>query len=152
MSNPDPFDSDSEASFFDEEGAYDDALAMLTEMERRGALEEDSRIAAHITLDLQDKGPLYLYVKERRDKAISDLRVLVETPPDSPQNIARLIAAQASFAEFRKVTRFIHGGLQNGERAAEIIKEEYGYEPGEDGDLLQTIEPGAEPDWRRRRR
>ena len=26
-------------------------------MERRGALEEDSRIAAHITLDLQDKRP-----------------------------------------------------------------------------------------------
>ena len=36
------------------------------------------------------------------------------------------------------MTQFYSWRLQNGERAAEIIKEEYGYEPSEDGDLLQA--------------
>lgn len=132
---------------FDEDGLLEEVLG-LSDIDRRAALERDGRIAAEITVDLQDRGPLYRYVSERRQQAAAALRVLIETRPDTAENIAAIIAAQASFEEFRKVTRFIHAGLYDGEQAARIIEEDYGHEPPDDGDLIQ--EP--EPSWRKRRR
>lgn len=143
--NGDPHDE--EVAIFDEEAAFEDGLDFLSEIDHRASLEGKSRIAAHITLDLQDKGPLYLYVKQRRIEAIQSMKKLVEC---DPSDVAAISTAQAAVREYRKSVDFIYGGLREGEYVERLIKEEYGDDAESkdgDGDLLQ--EP--EPSWRRRR-
>lgn len=138
-------DLDEEVAIFDEEAMFEDGLDFLSEVDHRASLEGKSRIAAHITLDLQDQGPLYLYVKQRRTEAIQSLKKLVECDPN---DVAAVSQAQAAVREYRKSVEFIYGGLREGEYVERLIREEYGDDPEQpDGDLLQ--EP--EPSWRRRR-
>lgn len=133
-----------DVDLFDEDDAYEEALdgLVLSEAERRGQLERTSRIAAQIMVDLQDQGPLYLYVKQRRARAIQAIRLLVKAKPTDVDTIARM---QAEVMEFSNSLDFIHGGLNDGEYVARQIEEEY-------GNGRRTDEDGDEdPDWRRRR-
>lgn len=95
----------------------------LSELERRRRLERDGRVAADIEIDLQDKGPLYLYVKERRAAAAAALQRLVDTDPRDATGIA---TTQAEVMEYLRACDWIHARIEAAEQAEEIIKEEYG--------------------------
>lgn len=131
---------------FDEESAFTEALDNLSEIERRHLLEKQGRIAADIELDLQDRGPLYLFVQQARGTAVAAMQLLARIDVNDGPGILR---AQASVQQYIQALRFIHGGLEAGQQAEEIIHEEYGYHggPTPDADLLQP----SEPNWRRRR-
>lgn len=131
-----------ELDIFDEEAMFEDGLDFLSEIDRRAALEGKSRIAASITIDLQDKGPLYLYVQSARARAIQSIKALVGAPATDAATIAQ---HQAVVREYMNSLSFIHGGLREGEMVAQQISEEFGHVDGDSGD-----EQGEEPSWRRR--
>lgn len=137
---------DEEIEAFTEESAYSGTLDQLEEMERRAVLERQGRIAADITLDLQDRKALYRYAQTCRERAIEALLQLASIDPRAELEIHR---AQAEVAKFREVIAFIHGGLEAGRQAEQTIHTEFGDHGGRyDGDLNGQ---DAEPAWRRRR-
>ena len=77
---------------------------------------------AGIEIDLTDKGPLYLYLQERRSVAKTALSALVETDPHDGIAVAR---AQAAVQEYLKVCAWIAGRIDDAARADDIIKEDY---------------------------
>ena len=94
----------------------------LTDLERRRALEIAGRVAADIEIDLQEKGPLYLYVQARRDQARDALRALVSVDPKDAVSVVRM---QTTVAEYLKVFDWIRGCMDEAENAEAIIKEDY---------------------------
>lgn len=111
---------DDEAGQFHEDGLYDEALGHL---EAKHALESATRIGAAIEIDLQDRGPLYLYVMARRKAAMGAMKSLIEIDPSNGIEIA---AAQAAVREYVMACGWIRAQLDAAGQADEMIKEAYG--------------------------
>jgi hypothetical protein len=136
---------DEEIDSFTMDSAYAGTLDQIEEFERRHLLEQQGRIAAEISLDLQDKKALYQYAQRCREQAMIALMHLATIDPRDEINIHR---AQADVAKFREVIAFIHSGLEAGAQAEQTIRAEYGHYAVPDGDLNGQ---DPEPAWRRRR-
>ena len=106
------------AAFLDDE-LYEDGLA---DLERRRVLDQTGQMAASIEVDLVDKGPLWRYLMARRDAAKSALVALVTADPRDGVAVA---SHQAAVKEYLQVCSWIAGRVEDGDRAAEIIKEDY---------------------------
>lgn len=108
------------------EEAMDEELLgadVLEELEQRRDLERAGRIGADIILDLQDKGPLYLYMQERRREAAQSLIQLAAIDPRDAVSIA---ANQATVREYLKILGWIEGRMDQAKEAEAIINEGYG--------------------------
>jgi hypothetical protein len=117
----------------------------MSEIEQRALLEKAGRIAADITIDLQEKGPLYLFVRRLRDPATAALLQLAEADAHNPVTIARL---QATVKLYLESIRHIHQCLASGADAERTINEQWGPNGQRDTDLFQPARD--EPAWRRR--
>lgn len=113
-----------------EDASFEDEFfeANLTELEHRHSLERAGRIAAGILIDLQDRGPLYLYVKERRARADQSLRDLVAADPHDAVAVALL---QSKVNEYLDACIWIDKALETGAQAEAAIHEEFGVKNGE---------------------
>lgn len=120
-----------DAELANEDLVGDDALA---ELERVRELETASRVGAHIILDLQDRGPLYLYLKQRRQEAVASLLNLAAIDPRDAVAIAQ---HQAVVREYLKITGWIDRGIERAKEAELIINEGYG---SDDTDNANTEE------------
>jgi len=97
------------------------AEEVLSDLERAQDLEALGRHAAHITVDLQDRGPLYQYVLLRRKLAAAKLLALATIDPRDAVAIAQ---AQATVREYLAITEWIDRGIEAGKEAAVIIENE----------------------------
>lgn len=102
-----------------EQQFFDDQLG---ELERRKLLEGVGRIAAEVTVDLTDGGPLSRYVKSRRLEAAEALRALVETDPRDAIGVA---TAQATVREYLRVCSWVSARIDEGAEAERIILRDY---------------------------
>jgi len=119
--------TEDEAKHFDLDEFYDE------EIERRELLNRAASEGAGVIIDLQDKGPLYKYVLERRKRAATALRGLVDCEPTDAAGIS---AYQTIVREYVTAVDWIAGMLAAGAAADNAILEEYGPEavPIEDTD------------------
>lgn len=108
----------------DEEEGLDGAFFRdnLSEMEERAILERVGRVAAEITIDIEDQGPLGLYVASRRNEAAEALRVLTKI---DPTNAVAIAMAQSTVGEFLRVCEWIAARMDDAQHAQERIKREY---------------------------
>ena len=111
---------DEEARMFVAEDAAED---VLSELEHRYALERAVRVAAGVTIDIQDRGPLSLYVQQRRQEAVQSLLDLA-CNIDAKDAVA-IAKAQTNVVEYMKVCDWTHSQIVAGQQADDIIKEHY---------------------------
>lgn len=115
----------------DETDLYEEIIEGMSPAEERANLERDGRIAAHIERDLQLRGPLYLYIEQRRREAGQALRGLAEVDPRDGVAIAEL---QAVVREFSRACGWVFHRLEASDLAAEVIRDRWGNEDhGDDG-------------------
>lgn len=91
------------------------------ELQRRHELERITQEGAEVIVELQTRGPLYLYVMSRRDQAQDALRQLVEIDPKDAPGIAVL---QVRVSEYIAACNWIHLTLAKTEEADNIIRQE----------------------------
>lgn len=106
-----------EASYFDFVGTTRDRLDHIVH------LNQMSRKAAEVMIELQDKGALYDYVLETREEALEALHNLVFVDPENPIEITKL---QSVIRRYSDVCAWINSRLEDGEVARDTIKEEFG--------------------------
>lgn len=118
-----------------EELFHEDVFAadVLAELERRNELERIGREAAHLIIDLQDRGPLYKYVQQRRKEAAA---ALLELATANPRDVVAITQAQSLVREYLKAIRWVHVRLEEAEDAARIIN---GEDPSADPDIEPDI-------------
>lgn len=97
--------------------------ASLRDLEERQALERAGRVAANIEIDLEQGGPLGLYIKSRRQEASEALRVLAEVDPRDAVSVAM---AQSVVREYLRAVNWVAAKIEESEAADEIIKRDYG--------------------------
>jgi len=101
----------------------------LTALEQRRQLEQAVSLKTDIEKDLAGKGPLFLYLKQRRAVALAALKSLAEADPKDAAGIARL---QTVIDEYITPCEWMAARLDEGAHSARIIKEEFpadGQEP-----------------------
>ena len=118
------------------DGMVDDMLEDgLSALERRRALQRAGTLAAEIHIDVAAKGPLLLYLKERRNEALEALYALVSIDPRDDVAIAR---AQTVVAEYLKVAHWIAARREDALEADRIIQEDYPTDGNADVDYDQA--------------
>lgn len=100
----------SEAELFDEQ-----ALA-------RRSLERSTRAAAEVMVDLEGRGALYTYVKERAEAAA---KAMIELVTVDPTDTAKIFALQRIAALYLDTVEWLHGRLESGREADQHIREDY---------------------------
>lgn len=113
----------------DEAEKFDPDHLLLDELDRRQDLEKATGKAAAVTIDLQDRGPLYQYAMDRRRDAFGALKALVDADPKDTVAIATL---QLQVREFFNVCAFIHSTFDDAALAEQMIADEFG--AGDDPD------------------
>lgn len=112
-----------EAALFETDALFEE------ELERRRTLDEATEDAADVVLDLQQRGPLYKYVRMRRDGARLALAGLVDADPKDATAIAAL---QVKVKEYVAACTWIVSVLGRGDEADHIIETEFGNKPPAD--------------------
>lgn len=116
----------------DDEKFFDERLEqMMDAEERRVALERAGRIAAHIIMDNENGGPLRLFLEARRAVAWEAMRNLVHC---DPRDAAEVASIQAQVKEYLIACAWVQGVLHDADKAADVIREEYGEHAVEDVD------------------
>lgn len=113
------YEYDNAAPFMEDGVAYE----TLDELQRKHELERTGRVAADIIIEIEDKGPLGLYLKERRDLAKDALLSLATIDPKDGVTIAQ---RQEIVKEYLRLSRWIRARLSEAKAAHEIIEREYG--------------------------
>jgi hypothetical protein len=117
----------------DESAMFDPDQLMLDELDRRQDLEKATGKAAAVTIDLQDRGPLYQYVMERREDAARALGALVDIDPKEAVDIALL---QQIVREYVRACQWIRGSLDDAAHAEKMIAEEFGTPDDPDSEIF----------------
>ncbi len=100
----------------------EEARAFSEEDQYAQFLETEGRLSAEVMIDLQDRGPLYLYVMERLAAAQQAMNGLVHCDPNDTVAIAQF---QGVIHEWTNACDFINSFLERGEQAAQQIKEQF---------------------------
>lgn len=106
-----------------DEDYLDDSLFedVLSSLDVRLELESAGRLAAGIEIEIEEGGPLGVYLKTRREEAVASLKSLVEISPSDAVGIA---AAQANINEYLRCLSWVRKSLEKGREAERIIEEE----------------------------
>jgi hypothetical protein len=115
-----------EDALTEEEALAEDVLSVIEQRddaERRRELERVGRIAAEVEVDLADGGILGLYAETRRRDAIAAAVVHLTVDPRDAVAIAQ---SRAEIDEYLRFRRWARQQIEAGERAAQIIRQEYG--------------------------
>lgn len=94
----------------------------LGDLERRRRLERTGRLAAEIEIDLEESGPLGLYVKSRREEAAEAMRVLAAI---DPRDAITITDAQATVREYLRVCDWVAARMEEAVEAEREIKRDY---------------------------
>lgn len=111
-----------DADVFDEDEAY------RIELERR------TELGARIEIDLQYKGPLLQYAKDRHEEAVAALRALVDVDPENPVEIIRL---QSVIKAWQDIVRWTKYRLAEAAETDFQIAKEFG--DGEEADTADEV-------------
>ncbi len=95
----------------------------MRDLEQRQALERAGRVAVDIEIDLEQGGPLGLYIAARRQEACEALRVLASIDPRDAVSVA---LAQSVVREYLRAVNWVSSKIEESEAADEIIKRDYG--------------------------
>jgi len=94
----------------------------LEEREQKFELDRDIRVAAEIDIQMADRGPLYLYVVERRKRALGAMMDLAKIDPSDSVSIAK---AQTVVFEYLDACSWIFRKQERAESAESIIEDHF---------------------------
>lgn len=93
------------------------------EAAERAALSRATQLTADVITDLETKGPLFDFVRQRYADAVEALTALID---HDPADAAGIYALQRRTHPFIDAVRFITDSIENGASASETIERNYG--------------------------
>jgi hypothetical protein len=108
----------------------DDPIELIEgEAALRYSLSRKTQLTADVVIDLEKRGALYHFVKDRRRAAIAALMALVEVDPN---DAAAVYALQRQIHPYFDACDFVHRTIAEGDEADQTIEETYGNARHED--------------------